>query len=114
MKTKLLLIFLFVAAAIKSQPSEFTLINSGSTNIFSFTQDNNGIIWAGGWGEIIKIQGDQTESFSIPTNYPVYSLDCDAQNNLWIATQDTGLIKFDGVNWIYFNMREIVTRIQQR
>ena len=114
MKTKLLLIFLFLAAAIKSQPSEFTLINAGSSeNIFSFTQDDNGIIWAGGWREIIKIQGDQTESFSIPTNFPVYSLDCDAQNNLWIATQDTGLIKFDGVNWIYFNMREIVTRTQQ-
>ena len=90
MKTKLLLIFLFVAAAIKSQPSEFTLINSGSSGkIFSFIQDDNGIIWAGGWGEIIKIQGDQTESFSIPTNFPIYSLDCDAQNILWIATLDT-------------------------
>jgi ligand-binding sensor domain-containing protein len=72
-------------------------------------RDLTGNIWTAtgeaGWGQLNKYDGN---SF---TSYPVVnaiSIEVDSFNNIWTGTQDLGLgyselIKFDGINWTYFN-----------
>ncbi len=59
---------------------------------------------------LVLIGDDILDTLFIPTSYPFWGIDVDQQNNLWIATQDTGLIKYDGLGIEYFNMRQIITR----
>jgi ligand-binding sensor domain-containing protein len=56
--------------------------------------------------KLIKINNNQIESFdstnSVFTNKYIYSIISDQYNNIWFGT-DTGLIKYDEVNWDIYN-----------
>ncbi len=111
MKTILFAFVLFLS----TQSPEWKLYYSGdNSDIFSLTENYDGSIWFGNRdGQLGKVDSTSNPIYQLPTDYPLYSIDCDQDSNIWIATQDTGLVKFNGVNWIYFNMREIVTRTPQ-
>ena len=49
------------------------------------------------------------DTIFIPTAYAIYGIDVDQQNNLWIATQDTGLVKFDGNDLTFIKLQPIFT-----
>ncbi len=42
------------------------------------------------------------ENSDLPSN-TVYSVAVDSSNNLWVATNGSGIAKFDGLNWTVFD-----------
>ena len=118
---KLVLFFLLITLynSAHSQSSEFELFNTGFIGaVTALTEDTSGNVWGAigfqyaspDTSVLVLIGNDVLDTLYIPTSYPIWGIDLDQQNNLWIATQDTGLIKYDGLAIEYFNMRQIITR----
>jgi len=72
-------------------------------------KDLTGNIWTAtgqaGWGQLNKFDGSTFTSY---LNVNAISIEVDSFNNIWAGTQNLGLgyselIKFDGINWTYFN-----------
>ena len=115
----IIFLFLIISNLVFPQSAEFTLFNIGiSGTQRSIAEDTSGNIWVAITSysapqfasEIILLDEEVIDTIIIPTGYPIYGLDVDQQNNLWIATQDTGLIKYDGLSLEYFDISQIITR----
>jgi ligand-binding sensor domain-containing protein len=72
-------------------------INFGSSPFLAF--DNNDNLWYAGFGGIYKMGFDDFGWKFHPMNTEVMAFDFDSKNNLWAATTDMGLLKFDGQAW---------------
>ncbi len=111
MKT-ILISFLLFLTTLHAQSPEWSLYYSGdNSDIFSLTENYDGSIWFGNReGQLGKIDSTSNPIYQLPTDYPLYSIDCDQDSNIWIATQDTGLVKFDGIDFTFIEMRTVFTR----
>lgn len=96
---------------------EYSTLNSGieSGRVTALGIDNNNYIWftvlkwfsnCGGLGcfdpETGEWAGYTMENSGLPSE-ELYDIAIDAEGNKWIATADTGLVKFDEENWTVWN-----------
>ena len=112
---KFLIFSIFLTGLLYSQTSEWLLyqLSDDNSNVTAISEDNDGNMWfANRQGVIYKLEADSIMVYdSTSSGFTdvgrIWGMAVDQQNNIWIASQDTGLIKFDGTNWTYFNMLEI-------
>lgn len=115
---KFFLFPIFLTGLLYSQTPEWLLYQLSDENspVTAITEGNDANMWfADEGGNIYKLEGNSiiiydSTSPGFTDAGRIWGMAVDQQNNLWIATQDTGLIKFDGTNWTYFNMLEIAPR----
>ncbi len=96
--------------ALFSQDIDWINYTSNSSFSISAIADDGTHLWVSGSGEglirLHKTSGEiiyyNSTNSGLPANY-VRSLAVDRQNNLWIGTQHSGLVKFDGTNWSIYN-----------
>jgi hypothetical protein len=81
-----------------------SLLPSNKVNVIR--KDENGFIWVGTNGGLVKINGDTWQTYT-PANSGlpdtvVTSIEYDA-NNLWVGTFNKGVAKFSNSTWEVFN-----------
>lgn len=115
---KFFLFPIFLTGLLYSQTPEWLLyqLSDENSTVTAITEGNDANMWfADHRGNIYKLEGNSiiiydSTSPGFTDAGRIWGMSVDQQNNLWIASQDTGLIKFDGTNWTYFNMLEIAPR----
>ena len=71
--------------------------------LYDIEFDSQGIAWIGAsWG-LGKVEGDSVIEAYGGIDYCIYSLAVDANDTLWIGTNHSGLIKYDGENSTRFD-----------
>ena len=111
----IIVLLIFLSNLNFAQSDEFKLYNTGYDDmVYSMVEDTSGNIWAAVSNKIVLISETIIDTLIIPTDFVIWAMDVDQQNNLWIATQDTGLIKYDGFTLEYFDIRQIITRTPNR
>lgn len=112
---------IFLTGLLYSQAPEWLLyqLNDDNSNVAAICEDYDGNMWfavnkpfPANYAVLYKLEGDSIIVYdSTSPGYTdiggISGLAVDQQNNLWIATAGTGLIKFDGTEWTYFDMVEI-------
>ena len=101
-----------------AQTNNFEILYTGfNGKITAFSEDTNGNIWAAVWShsnndstnEVVLINEQIIDTIFIHSTFPIFSIDVDIYNNLWIATQDTGLVKYSDSDLTYIDVSEIIT-----
>ena len=70
-------------------------------SIRSIFEDKNGILWYAGYGgAITKFDGESLTNFAL--NIPFWSLSPDKAGNIWIGSEQLGLIKFDTKSFTFY------------
>ena len=111
----IIILFIFLSSLTFAQSDEFKLYNTGVDDwVYSMTEDTSGNIWAAVLNKIFLISETIIDTLIIPTDFDIWAMDVDQQNNLWIATQDTGLMKYDGFTLEYFDISQVITRTPNR
>ncbi len=79
---------------------------AGPNWIYAVVQDRAGTIWAANYTaqRIYRFDGVTWEWFEITS--PVYDLASDSEGNLWAATWDQGVFRFDGQSWTNFTTED--------
>ena len=95
----------YIDGITKYDGTTFTNFNTqnssiGSNRIFCITQAGNGDIYAGTSSGVSKYSDGKWVLFYSTSQ--VYGIGFDSKQNLWIATDGSGAMKFDGTNWISF------------
>jgi len=110
---KFILVSIFLTGLLHSQTPEWLLYRLGNTKVTAICEDNDANMWfADRRGNIYKLEGDliimyDSSSPGFTDVGRIWAITVDQLNNLWIASQEAGLIKFDGANWTYFDMLKI-------
>ena len=115
---KFFIFSIFFTGILYSQTREWLLyqLTYDNFNVSAICEDNEGNMWFSVYKDnpdyyaaLYKLEGDSiimydssSPGFTNPAR--IWGLAVDQQNNLWMASSDTGVIKFDGTNWSYFNM----------
>ncbi len=79
-------------------------IPASAWGITPAAEDNQGNLWLGGWGGLVRFDGQQwkvyTDSTELPSN-DIYAIVKDQAGNMWFGTGN-GLVRYDGTNWKTF------------
>ncbi|MGE5401838.1 MAG: two-component regulator propeller domain-containing protein, partial [Ignavibacteriales bacterium] len=105
-----LIIFMFIFVAQNPAQINNQWVNyTGDNNIVGSLALEDSILWAGTYGELVKINLNtgKKEFFNasnsgLSVNF-IRSIFIDHNKNKWFATYDGGLIKYDGSNWTIFH-----------
>jgi signal transduction histidine kinase/ligand-binding sensor domain-containing protein/CheY-like chemotaxis protein/AraC-like DNA-binding protein len=77
------------------QKQEFEVFNKDIRNLQCLTQTRDGILWGGDYNALYGIN-IKTKAFKkYELGYPVRSVKQDTEGNLWVGTQEGGLLLFD-------------------
>ncbi|GLB49495.1 hybrid sensor histidine kinase/response regulator [Neptunitalea sp. Y10] len=74
---------------------KFEVFHKDITNLQSIEQTSDGKLWAGNYNTLFKIDIDAVTYQSYDLGYPIRSIKEDHEQNLWIGTQEGGLLLFD-------------------
>jgi signal transduction histidine kinase/ligand-binding sensor domain-containing protein/DNA-binding response OmpR family regulator len=75
--------------------NQFDLFDEKLTDVLSLFQDKNGVLWAGTFGELIKVDKLHKNHQHFETGNAVRSIYEDKAGVLWIGTEGSGLLQFD-------------------
>lgn len=78
-----------------SKADKFELFDGRLTNIHALCEDHNGVLWAGDYSRLIKINQVTKKHQYISVKNPIRSLIEDKAHNLWIGTEGGGLLRYD-------------------
>jgi signal transduction histidine kinase/ligand-binding sensor domain-containing protein/DNA-binding response OmpR family regulator len=73
----------------------FTLFNNTIHNLQCLTQTKDGRLWGGDYSALIAIESKTKAVKKYNLGYPVRGILEDHEGNLWVGTQDGGLLLFD-------------------
>ncbi|WP_316799781.1 two-component regulator propeller domain-containing protein [Pedobacter frigidisoli] len=73
----------------------FELFDTGLTDLFSLKEDQAGVLWGGTLTQLVKIDRINKHHQFYAINSIVRAIYDDAHGNLWIGTEDAGLLLFD-------------------
>lgn len=77
---------------------KFELFDRRLKNIHTIYQDTDGILWAGNYTSLIKIDLLAKKHSFIPVNFAIRSIHEDANKKMWIGTEGGGLLLFNRAN----------------
>lgn len=77
--------------------NKFEVYDERLGNILSMTQDHNGVLWAGNFSDLIKIDVDRKSFNFFKVSKPVRSIHEDKNGQLWLGTEGSGLLLFNPV-----------------
>ncbi len=122
---KLIIVFLSLAFLnIFSQTPEWKFytpeeIGISRDKIVSAIEINNSdstILFGTRGAGLIKLKDNQFTVFNKDnsnfTNFDIWAMDIDSSGNLFLATGDTGLVKFDGNSFTYFDIRQVAPQAE--
>ena len=81
--------------------NRFKIYDSSLVNIQCMAEDNEGVLWGGNYGALIRIDPISRKHIQYNIGYTVRSIHKDKKGNLWIGTQGGGLLHFDERNGTY-------------
>lgn len=73
-----------------------------SSQIISVSQNEDGPLYIGSTGGLVRYQGEKFEPITLPSalsNYGITSLCVDSRSNIWLGEKNGALWKFDGLNF---------------
>ena len=97
---------LFVANGAVAQPYNDTLISKQKPTFLSFAQDAENNLWIGTTSGAYYINQQKTIHFTADngfTDHAVTDIYNDGDNNLWFATEGSGLYKFEGDSYVIYD-----------
>jgi signal transduction histidine kinase/ligand-binding sensor domain-containing protein/DNA-binding response OmpR family regulator len=74
---------------------QFVLFDSSISNIQSMAEDRAGVLWAGNYNHLIRLDVNKKKHISYDIGYPVRSIHEDRLGQLWIGTEGGGLLLLD-------------------
>lgn len=74
---------------------QFVLFDSAISNIQCMAEDKAGILWAGNYDRLIRLDLDKRKHIYYNIGYPVRSIHEDKLGQLWIGTEGGGLLLLD-------------------
>ena len=75
--------------------NSFILYNKDINNLQCLTQTNDGKLWGGNYTSIVCIDKVRKKHYKVNIGYPVRAIHEDRKKQLWVATQEGGLLLFD-------------------
>lgn len=73
--------------------------NVGDVRMRTALEEDDGTLWIGSYGGLVRKRGAQETHFTVDTGLPtnqIRKLHQDASGNLWVATRNAGLLRYDG------------------
>ena len=80
---------------------KFELFDERISNLQSITIDTRGNMWGGNYTSLIKIDRLNKKHIFYSIKYPIRSIHEDRNHNLWVGTQDGGLLLMDPTKGTY-------------
>jgi signal transduction histidine kinase/ligand-binding sensor domain-containing protein/DNA-binding response OmpR family regulator len=77
------------------QKNSFVLFDKSITNLQCLTETSDGKLWAGNYTSLFSIEKNNRKINKIAIGNPIRSIHEDKDKNLWLATQEGGLLLFD-------------------
>nr|WP_288836331.1 hybrid sensor histidine kinase/response regulator transcription factor [uncultured Flavobacterium sp.] len=76
----------------------FLLYNKNINNLQCLTQTSDGKLWGGNYTSIVCIDKARKKHYKVNIGYPVRAIHEDRKKQLWVATQEGGLLLFNRKN----------------
>lgn len=83
------------------QQRRFEAFDTALRNLQSLAQDRSGVLWAGNYSSLIRIDAAQKKHSVYPVGQTVRCLHEDGRNNFWVGTDGGGLLLFNRNNGKY-------------
>lgn len=77
------------------QKNSFVLFDKSITNLQCLTETSDGKLWAGNYTSLFSIEKNNRKINKIAIGNPIRNIHEDKDKNLWLATQEGGLLLFD-------------------
>lgn len=74
-----------------------------SSAIVAVAQTPEGFIWLGGYGGLIRYDGDQFVNYEAGRLFNITDLLCGQDGTLWIASSDSGLVKYEDDTFVFLS-----------
>lgn len=74
---------------------KFEIFDEKLTDIHAIFEDHSGVLWAGDYANLIKVDVLQKKHRFINLKNPIRAITEDQNHNLWIGTEGGGLLKYD-------------------
>lgn len=74
-----------------------------SSAIVAVAQTPEGFIWLGGYGGLIRYDGDQFVNYEAGHLFNITDLLCGQDGTLWIASSDSGLVKYENDTFVFLS-----------
>ena len=78
-----------------NKSNKFQLFDPAVKNLQCLTETRDGMLWGGNYTSLIVIDPKLKTHKSFHVGYPIRTVLEDSHNNLWVGTQEGGLLKFD-------------------
>lgn len=75
--------------------NSFTLFDPSVTNLQCMTETSDGKLWAGNYTSLFSIEKNTHKINKVTIGHPVRCIHEDKDKNLWLGTQEGGLLLFD-------------------
>lgn len=86
--------------------NSFELFDSNLRDIICLAEDKKGVLWAGDFNSLIRVDLKGRKHKSYPLNSPVRAIFEDKYGNFWIGTENAGLLLFDRATGRYRTFSE--------
>jgi signal transduction histidine kinase/ligand-binding sensor domain-containing protein/DNA-binding response OmpR family regulator len=77
------------------QKNSFVIFDKSITNLQCLTETSDGKLWAGNYSSLFSIEKNSRTINKIAIGNPIRSIHEDKDKNLWLGTQEGGLLLFD-------------------
>lgn len=78
-----------------AKADKFELFDPSINNLQCLAEAKDGTLWGGNYASLIAINPQTKKHKSYSIGYPVRCILVDSKNNLWVGTQEGGLLLFD-------------------
>ncbi|MDP4227054.1 MAG: two-component regulator propeller domain-containing protein, partial [Bacteroidota bacterium] len=75
--------------------NKFELFDISLKNILTLKEDKEGVLWAGNYSQLIKVDRKDKRHKIYNINYGIRAIYEDNYKNFWVGTEGGGLLKFD-------------------
>jgi signal transduction histidine kinase/ligand-binding sensor domain-containing protein/DNA-binding response OmpR family regulator len=88
------------------QANRFELFDEKLSNVLTLAEDSKGVLWAGTYDALIKVDKKGKKHEEVPTNNPVRAIHEDNAGVLWVGTEGSGLLCYDRIHHTFKSYTE--------